>query len=127
VVRSHERLDPGQITTKDGKLSILMENVENHELHMETGILAGVRTMENLGRPGYGGTADGVWPYTYDSSEVGTFRNQTLKDDSGSAPSLHSDASKEKYNFQLSVPTSLVSFECKVGRIHSPLDHMTKL
>lgn len=128
-----EWYDPGQITTKNGKLSILMENVENHGLQYRSGMLQswnkfcftsgyievsmtlpgpnsetqgywpGAWTMGNLGRPGYGGTTDGVWPYTYDSCDVGTFPNQTLKDDSGPAAALHSDASKAKYNFQLSV------------------------
>ena len=35
-------------------------------------------TMGNLGRAGYGGTLDGMWPYTYDSCDVGTLPNQTL-------------------------------------------------
>jgi hypothetical protein len=33
--------------------------------------------MGNLGRMGYGGTLDGMWPYTYDSCDVGTLPNQT--------------------------------------------------
>jgi hypothetical protein len=41
--------------------------------------------------------------HRYDSCNVGTFPNQTLKGDSRSATALHSDASKEKYSFQLSV------------------------
>ncbi|KAK7460821.1 hypothetical protein VKT23_008750 [Stygiomarasmius scandens] len=58
--------------------------------------------MGNLGRPGYGATTDGVWPYSYDSCDVGTFRNQTLKDRSGPAAALHSDSSRDKYNKELS-------------------------
>jgi len=34
-------------------------------------------TMGNLGRAGYGATTEGMWPYTYDSCDVGTFPNQT--------------------------------------------------
>ena len=34
--------------------------------------------MGNLGRAGYGGSLDGVWPYSYDSCDVGTLKNQTL-------------------------------------------------
>ncbi|KIM72820.1 glycoside hydrolase family 16 protein [Piloderma croceum F 1598] len=56
----------------------------------------GVWIIGNLGRPGYGGTTDSVWPYTCDSYDVGTFPNQTLKNDSGPAAALHLDASKEK-------------------------------
>jgi len=33
--------------------------------------------MGNLGRAGYGATLDGMWPYTYDSCDVGTAPNQT--------------------------------------------------
>jgi len=41
-------------------------------------------------------------PHSYDSCDVGTFPNQTDKDQSGPAAALHSDASKAKYNFDLS-------------------------
>jgi hypothetical protein len=34
--------------------------------------------MGNLGRAGYGGTLDGMWPYSYDSCDVGTLPNQTM-------------------------------------------------
>jgi beta-glucanase (GH16 family) len=34
--------------------------------------------MGNLGRMGYGGTLDGMWPYSYDSCDTGTMPNQTL-------------------------------------------------
>lgn len=34
-------------------------------------------SMGNLGRAGYGGSLDGMWPYTYDSCDVGTLANQT--------------------------------------------------
>lgn len=37
-------------------------------------------TMGNLGRIGYGGTTDGLWPYSYDTCDVGTYPNQTRKD-----------------------------------------------
>ncbi|PPQ73668.1 hypothetical protein CVT26_010760 [Gymnopilus dilepis] len=66
------------------------------------GYWPGAWTMGNLARPGYGATTDGMWPYTYDSCDVGTYPNQTLKDGSGPAAALHSDASREKYNFELS-------------------------
>ena len=36
--------------------------------------------MGNLGRAGYGGSLDGIWPYSYDSCDVGTLANQTLND-----------------------------------------------
>ncbi|KAG8972454.1 hypothetical protein FRC05_010047 [Tulasnella sp. 425] len=36
-------------------------------------------TMGNLGRIGYGATTDGLWPFSYDSCDVGTYPNQTEK------------------------------------------------
>jgi beta-glucanase (GH16 family) len=127
-----EWYDPGQITTRDGKLVITMENVENHGLQYKSGMLQswnkfcftsgyievsvtlpgpdgntrgywpGVWTMGNLGRPGYPATTDGIWPYTYDSCDVGTFPNQTWVNGTGPAAALHSDASRERYNYDLS-------------------------
>ncbi|KAF8066469.1 beta-glucan synthesis-associated protein-domain-containing protein [Lyophyllum atratum] len=66
------------------------------------GYWPGAWTMGNLARPGYPATTDGMWPYTYDSCDVGTFPNQTNKDKLGPAAALHSDASRDKYNFELS-------------------------
>jgi beta-glucanase (GH16 family) len=127
-----EWYDPGQVTTANGSLRILMENVETNGMPYRSGMLQswnkfcfttgyievslslpgpdqdttgywpGVWTMGNLGRPGYGATTDGTWPYTYDSCDVGTFPNQTFKDQSGPAAALSSTASKAKYNFDLS-------------------------
>jgi len=34
--------------------------------------------MGNLGRAGYGASLDGMWPYTYDSCDVGTLPHQIL-------------------------------------------------
>lgn len=42
------------------------------------GLWPAVWTMGNLGRAGYGGSLDGMWPYTYDSCDVGTLKNQSL-------------------------------------------------
>lgn len=39
--------------------------------------------MGNLGRAGYGASVEGLWPYTYDSCDVGTLANQTFADGSG--------------------------------------------
>ncbi|TFK87206.1 glycoside hydrolase family 16 protein [Polyporus arcularius HHB13444] len=66
------------------------------------GYWPGAWTMGNLGRPGYRATTDGTWPYSYDSCDVGTFPNQTLRDRSGPLAALHSDASRAKYNNELS-------------------------
>lgn len=42
-----------------------------------TGLWPAVWTMGNLGRVGYGASLDGMWPYSYDSCDVGTAPNQT--------------------------------------------------
>ncbi|KAF9219112.1 beta-glucan synthesis-associated [Gyrodon lividus] len=127
-----EWYDPGQVTTKNGYLSIVMDNVAKNGLPYRSGMLQswnkfcfttgyievsislpgpnqetqgywpGAWTMGNLARPGYGATTDGVWPYSYDSCDVGTLPNQTLLDGSGPAAALHSDASRSKYNYELS-------------------------
>ena len=34
--------------------------------------------MGNLGRAGYGASLEGMWPYTYDTCDVGTVANQTV-------------------------------------------------
>lgn len=127
-----EWYDPGQITTRDGYLSIVMDQIPENDLPYRSGMLQswnkfcftggyievsislpgpnqetqgywpGAWTMGNLARPGYGATTDGVWPYSYDSCDVGTFPNQTEPDGSGPAAALQSDASKAKYNYELS-------------------------
>ena len=76
--------------------------------------------MGNLGRPGYGASTDGIWPYTqvflypslkslgltqfyrYDSCDVGTLPNQTDVDGLGPPAALNTSASQAKYDYRLS-------------------------
>jgi beta-glucanase (GH16 family) len=53
-----------------------------------TGFWPGVWTMGNLGRPGYGATNEGTWPYSYDSCDVGTMPNQTYANGTGPTAAL---------------------------------------
>jgi beta-glucanase (GH16 family) len=46
--------------------------------------------MGNLGRPGFGATTEGTWPYTYDSCDIGTLANQTNVAGTGPADALTS-------------------------------------
>ena len=62
----------------------------------------GIWTLGNLARPGYGGTTDGTWPYTYNSCDVGTFPNQTYSNGTGPPAALHTDEGHEAYNYELS-------------------------
>ncbi|KAJ6546811.1 glycoside hydrolase family 16 protein [Mycena capillaripes] len=110
-----EWYDPGAITTKDGKLVITMSEMNNHGLNFQSGMLQswnklcfststyvevsislpgtpstpgfwpGAWTMGNLGRAGYGATTEGMWPYSYDTCDLGTFPNQTTQDDQPTA------------------------------------------
>lgn len=41
-----------------------------------------------LGRPGYGATTEGTWPYSYDACDVGTLPNQTWINGTGPAAAL---------------------------------------
>ncbi|KIK04696.1 glycoside hydrolase family 16 protein [Laccaria amethystina LaAM-08-1] len=98
-----EWYDPSAVTTENGSLVITFSETPNHELNYQSGVnkfcftggyyeasvqLPGTNNvigmwpaiwaMGNLGRAGYGATLDGMWPYTYDSCDVGTAPNQTL-------------------------------------------------
>ncbi|KAJ7853544.1 glycoside hydrolase family 16 protein [Mycena olivaceomarginata] len=102
-----EWYDPNAVTTKDGALKITLSATPNHGMNYTGGLvttwnkfcftgglvvtnatLPGTTnihglwpafwTMGNLGRAGYGASLDGMWPYTYDSCDIGTAPNQTL-------------------------------------------------
>ncbi|EIW76863.1 glycoside hydrolase family 16 protein [Coniophora puteana RWD-64-598 SS2] len=99
-----EWYDPAAVTTQGGALRITLSEVDpasNHNLKYRSGmfcftggiieaavVLPGssnvhglwpaIWTMGNLGRAGYGATLDGLWPYSYDSCDVGTLPNQTF-------------------------------------------------
>ncbi|KAL1752846.1 beta-glucan synthesis-associated [Schizophyllum commune] len=101
-----EWYDPEAITTKDGALRITLSQKPDHGLDYMGGMLTtwnkfcftggivevavqlpgasdisglwpAIWSMGNLGRAGYGATLDGLWPYSYDSCDVGTMPNQT--------------------------------------------------
>ncbi|KAG6861130.1 hypothetical protein C0995_003582 [Termitomyces sp. Mi166 len=42
-----------------------------------SGLWPAIWTMGNLGRAGFGASLEGMWPYSYDSCDVGTLPNQT--------------------------------------------------
>ncbi|ESK85956.1 glycoside hydrolase family 16 protein [Moniliophthora roreri MCA 2997] len=66
------------------------------------GYWPGVWTMGNLGRAGFRATTDGMWPYSYDSCDVGTFPNQTDHNNEP-ASAAFSDKSWPEYDKKLSV------------------------
>ncbi|KAF9474222.1 glycoside hydrolase family 16 protein [Pholiota conissans] len=102
-----EWYDPGAITTQNGSLVITLSQKDTHGLNYEGGLVStwnkfcftggyvevnvqlpgannvlgfwpAIWSVGNLGRAGYGATLEGVWPYSYDSCDVGTVANQTL-------------------------------------------------
>lgn len=104
-----EMYDPDAITTNDGNLEITLTQEPIDGLNFRSGMLQswnkfcftggyievnlslpgeptaqgywpGIWTMGNLGRAGYGGSLDGMWPYSYDSCDAGTLPNQTFPD-----------------------------------------------
>ncbi|KIK96257.1 glycoside hydrolase family 16 protein [Paxillus rubicundulus Ve08.2h10] len=97
---------PDQITTKNGALEITMAQRSMNSLDYVSGMIStwnkfcftggmvlasvslpgannvvglwpAVWTMGNLGRVGYGASLEGMWPYSYDSCDIGTVPNQT--------------------------------------------------
>ncbi|EJD54810.1 beta-glucan synthesis-associated [Auricularia subglabra TFB-10046 SS5] len=68
------------------------------------GYWPGAWLMGNLGRAGYGASTDGLWPYTYDSCDVGTLANQTSVDGSGPAVNFNVPPpyGRDTYNYELS-------------------------
>ncbi|CAE6396751.1 unnamed protein product [Rhizoctonia solani] len=101
-----EWYDPEAVTTGGGHLNITMRKMRTHDLNYQGGLISSwnkfcftggyieanvslpgkstvyglwpaLWTMGNLGRAGYGASLDGMWPYSYDSCDIGTLANQT--------------------------------------------------
>ncbi|KAA1088213.1 hypothetical protein PGTUg99_026290 [Puccinia graminis f. sp. tritici] len=112
-----EWFDPDAITTNNGNLNITITKELIHDLNYRSGMLQswnkfcftggyievsislpgsprisgfwpGAWTMGNLGRAGYGATTDGTWPYSYNSCDLGTLKNQTNVAGTGPAAAL---------------------------------------
>lgn len=102
-----EWYDPRAITTENGSLVITLSNIPTHGLDYQGGMMTtwnkfcftggylevnvslpgtsdvyglwpAIWTLGNLGRAGYGGSLEGLWPYSYNECDVGTLPNQTL-------------------------------------------------
>ncbi|TCD63594.1 hypothetical protein EIP91_005202 [Steccherinum ochraceum] len=102
-----EWYDPAAITTRNGSLEVTLSAKPTHGKDYMGGMMStwnkfcytggmieaavvlpgannivglwpAVWQMGNLGRAGYGASLEGMWPYTYDSCDVGTLANQTL-------------------------------------------------
>ncbi|PIL37320.1 hypothetical protein GSI_01013 [Ganoderma sinense ZZ0214-1] len=114
-----EWYDPEAIATQGGDLVITLSKKETHDLHYQGGMMStwnkfcftggyieanvslpgvsnilglwpAIWTMGNLGRAGYGATLEGTWPYTYDTCDIGTVKNQTI-DNQPAAATVNGD------------------------------------
>lgn len=128
---NYEWYDPSAITTVNGSLQITLDQIPTHNLNFRGGMLQSWNqfcftggyievsmvipgapdvsglwpaawTMGNLGRAGYGATTDGMWPYTYDSCDVGTLPNQTYANGTGPIAAQTTGVYVEKYGPYLS-------------------------
>ena len=99
--------DPSAIITKDGSLEITLSKQPSHGLDYQGGMLTtwnkfcftgaivqasvslpgmnnvsglwpSIWTLGNLGRVGYGATLQGMWPYSYDTCDVGAVPGQVI-------------------------------------------------
>ncbi|GAA5962832.1 hypothetical protein JCM3765_001538 [Sporobolomyces pararoseus] len=124
-----EWYDPDAVTTKDGNLEITLTQEPTHDLNFRSGMLQswnkfcftggyievnlslpgtptaqgywpGVWTMGNLGRPGYGASVDGMWPYSYNHCDAGTLPNQTYPN--GTTPAAAKSSGSKDYGGELS-------------------------
>lgn len=113
--KNYEWYHPSAITTGNGSLIITLSQHPMHNLFFRGGMLTtwnkfcftggklearlilpgrnnvsglwpAVWTMGNLGRAGYGASTEGLWPYSYDSCDVGTLPNQTYLASQGGGP-----------------------------------------
>ncbi|KAI0698410.1 glycoside hydrolase family 16 protein [Cerioporus squamosus] len=122
-----EWYDPAAVTTRNGSLEITLSKKKIHDLDYQGGMMStwnkfcftggmvlasvvlpgannivglwpAIWTMGNLGRAGYGASLEGMWPYTYDSCDVGTAANQTLN----GLPVAATTTGSKDYDFALS-------------------------
>ncbi|KAJ1311139.1 hypothetical protein OPQ81_009640 [Rhizoctonia solani] len=114
---------PDQVTTNGGYLNITLEKARWRDLDYKGGMIASwnkfcftggyfvanvslpgsskfhglwpaVWAMGNLGRAGFGASLEGMWPYTYDTCDVGTLPNQTFPDHTPHLATVDGDDTK---------------------------------
>ncbi|CCF51581.1 hypothetical protein NDA11_001939 [Ustilago hordei] len=71
--------------------------------HTAPGLWPGMWTQGNLGRPGYGATNEGMWPYSYNACDTGALPNQTWVNGTGPPKALDAQGLfSQGYNYELS-------------------------
>lgn len=115
----YEFYSPEAVNTTGGSLTISMTQKITHNLNFQSGMVQswnkfcfqggyiefsmrmpgspstsgywpGLWLMGNLARPGYQGSTDGMWPYSYASCDAGILRNQTWVNGTGPEGAIHS-------------------------------------
>lgn len=129
--RDMEWYHPDALTTRNGSLAITMTQQPINGLSFRSGMIQswnkvcfnggfyietsismpgnsvasgfwpGSWTMGNLGRAGFGATNDGMWPYSYDSCDVGTLEGQLMPDNTPVA--AYSESGSPEYRGRLSI------------------------
>jgi len=113
----YEWYSPEAVNTTDGSLVITMEEMPIHNLNFRSGMLQSwnkfcyqggyiefsmlqpgrrdtmgywpaLWMMGNLGRPGYLGSTEGLWPYSYDSCDTGIMPKQLYWNETGPAATV---------------------------------------
>ncbi|KAJ9476368.1 putative Beta-glucan synthesis-associated protein KRE6 (putative) [Pseudozyma hubeiensis] len=119
VTGDYEYYSPDAVNTTGGALVMTMTQKETHNLNFQSGMVQswnkfcfqggyvefsmkmpggpttsgywpGLWLMGNLGRPGYPGSTDGMWPYSYAGCDAGILRNQTWVNGTGPEGAIHS-------------------------------------
>ncbi|WFD27047.1 hypothetical protein MNAN1_002043 [Malassezia nana] len=127
ATQDYEWYTPEAINTTNGFLVITMENIPEHNANFRSGMLQswnkfciqggyveakvilpggpttagywpGFWMMGNLGRPGYLGTTDGMWPYSYYECDVGILPRQQYLNGTGPSAALQSSKSSNSAN-----------------------------
>ena len=71
--------------------------------NLAPGFWPGLWTQGNLGRPGYGATNEGMWPYSYNECDTGMLPNQTYVNGTGPPAALNANGLfSAGYNNELS-------------------------
>mgnify|MGYP001940779590 FL=1 len=123
----YEWYTPEAMVTKDGKLFITIDQYNEHNTHFRSGMLQswnkfcfqggyieasvilpakpstqgywpGFWLMGNLGRPGFLASTDGMWPYAYESCDLGILPYQQNSDRDGPEAALHAKTFGKTHN-----------------------------
>ncbi|CDU23435.1 related to SKN1-protein involved in sphingolipid biosynthesis [Sporisorium scitamineum] len=140
VTGDYEYYSPEAVNTTGGALRITMTQKVTHDLNFQSGMVQswnkfcfqggyiefsmrmpggpstsgywpGLWLMGNLGRPGYPGSTDGMWPYAYASCDAGILRNQTWVNGTGPAGAIRSTGTYS-VNGQVSFLSGMRSSSC---------------